>query len=198
MGYMHLTLKILGMLLLPVLSLAQNPIYNTPAGHQADSMMAVLKTKPDDTSRMRIYAELSPYYFNKNTDSSVYFGQQSLEIAKKLKQKLWQAYIDNSIAYAFHLKGSYISALQLLLDALKIAEDEESEQNILYLSAFYQLPDARKARLNVLGYTHLNLAFIYSVPGNTQQQEINYLEGIKIGNDINDEATLGIFRMNLA
>ena len=195
---MNLLIKILCILLLPVLSLAQNPIYNTPSAHQADSMMAVLKTKPGDTSRMRIFADLSPFYFNKNADSAVYFGQQALIIAKKLKQKLWQAYIDNSIAYAFYLKGSYISALQLLLEALKIAEDQESEQNILHLTTFYQVADAHKARLNVLGYTHLNLAFIYLVPGNTQQQEFNYLEGIKIGDEINDQATLGIFKMNLA
>ncbi|HEY5407654.1 MAG TPA: ATP-binding protein [Ginsengibacter sp.] len=194
---MNLFIKIFCFLLLPVFSLAQNPIYNTPSTHQADSMMALLKTAPDDTSRMRIYAELSPYYFNKNSDSSVYFGQQSLAIAKKLKQKLWEAFIDNSIAYAFYLKGNYINALQLLLNALKISGDEESEQNIWSLATFYNEADPHKARLNVLAYTHLNLAFVYLIPGNTQQQKTNYLEGIKIGESINDRATTGIFKMNL-
>ena len=147
---------------------------------------------------MQIYAELSPYYFNKNSDSSIYFGQQSLIIAKKLRQKLWQAFIDNSIAYAFYLKGNYITALQLLLDALRISGDEESEQNIFGLATFYDVADPHKARLNVLAYTHLNLAFVYIIPGNTQQQEANYLEGVKIGEGMNDHATTGIFKMNLA
>ncbi len=194
---MKLLIKIVCLLFLPVWILAQNPIYNTPSTQQADSMMTVLKEDSNDTSRMRIYAELAPYYFNKDLDSSIYFGQQSLTIAKKLHQKLWQAFIDNSIGYAFYLKGSYISALQLLLDALKISGDEESEQNIWGLATFYDVADPHKARLNVLAYTHLNLAFIYIIPGNTQQQEANYLEGVRIGENINDQATLGIFRMNL-
>ena len=194
---MKLLIIILCLLFLPLWNLAQNPIYNTASTQQADSMMALLKRMPNDTSRMRIYAELAPYYFNKDLDSSIYFGQQSLAIAKKLRQKLWQAFIDNSIGYAFYLKGSYISALQLLLDALKISGDEDSEKNIWSQSTFYDVADPHKARLNVLAYTHLNLAFIYIIPGNTQQQEAHYLEGVSIGESINDHATLGIFGMNL-
>ena len=198
MNTMKSLINIIFLALLTVCGLAQNPIYNTPSSYQADSMMEALKTSHDDSSRMRIYAELSPYYFNINTDSAVYFGQQSLLIAKKLHQKLWQAYAENSTAYAFYLKGSYISALQLLLDALQIAGSEETERNIWSLPTFFNELDPHKARLNVLAYTHLNLAFMYLVPGNTQQQEANYLKGVEIGMSINDPATLGIFRMNLA
>jgi two-component system NtrC family sensor kinase len=191
-------LKITFFLLLPFGSIGQNPIYNLPLRHQADSMMVVLKKSTDDTMRMSIEAALSPYYFDKNLDSSIYFGQQSLIIANKLKFKLWKAFINNSIGYALFQKGNYISALQLLLDALKISGDEESEQNIWGISAFYDTADAHKARMNVLAYSHLNLAFVYSVAGNSDQQLASYLDGIKIGESINDHATVGIFKMNLA
>lgn len=195
---MKYLIKILSLLLLPFYVIAQNPIYNTPSGHQADSLRIVLKNSVNDSIKMSVEAELSPYYFNKNIDSSIYYGQQALILARKLKLKLWQAFINNSIGYALYLKGSYINALQLLLEALQISADEDTEQNIWKISAFYHMPDPHKARLNVLAYTHLNLAFVYLIPGNIQKQKDNYLEGIRIGESINDHATLGIFKMNLA
>jgi two-component system, NtrC family, sensor kinase len=195
---MKLFVIILLVLLLPLCTMAQNPIYNTPSKRKADSMMLILKQSPNDSSRMGIYAELSPYYFDKNIDSSIYYGQLSLPIAKKLRLKLWQAFIDNSIGYASYQKGNYISALKILLEALKISGDESSEQNIWHITAFYDTPDPHKARLNVLAYSLLNLAFVYTIPGNIAQQQANYLEGIKIGEGINDHAILGIFKMNLA
>jgi two-component system NtrC family sensor kinase len=195
---MRSSIRILLVLLLPSFTVAQNPIYNTPSRLQADGMMLVLKKAPNDSLRMLIYAELSPYYFDKNIDSSIYYGQQALIIAKKLRLKLWQAFISNSIGYSSYQRGNYITALKLLLEALNISGDENSEQNIWHISAFYDTPDPHKARLNVLAYSLLNLAFVYTISGNTAQQESNYLEGVKIGESINDHAILGIFKMNLA
>ena len=171
---MKLLIKILYLLVLPVLVRAQNPIYNTPPRHQVDSMLLRLKQAPDDTLRMFMYAELSPYYFDRNIDSSIYYGKQSLIIAKKLGMKLWEAFIDNSIGYSSYQKGNYISALKILLEAEKISADESSEQNIWHIAAFYDTPDPHKARMNVLAYSLLNLAFVYTIPGNISQQQANY------------------------
>ena len=140
---------------------------------------------------MLIYAELSPYYFDRNIDSSIYYGQQALIIAKKLRLKLWQAFISNSIGYSSYQKGNYVSALKILLEALKISGDENNEQNIWHIAAFYDTPDPHKARLNVFAYSLLNLAFVYTIPGNIPQQQANYLEGVKIGESIKDHAIHG-------
>ena len=191
-------IKIICLLLIPFCTAAQNPIYNTPTEQRANSLLINLKNTDNDTIRMALQAELAPYYFNKNIDSSIFYGQQALVIAKKLKLKLWQAYINNSIGYAYYLKGRYVTALQILLKALKISADKDIEKNIWKISSFYQIPNAYKARMNVFAYTQLNLAFVYAISGNIQKQKENFLEGISIGENINDPATIGIFKMNLA
>jgi len=191
-------IQCLWLIALPCYGLAQNPIYKTPNRHEADSMIVTLGKLPNDSVRMYMEGELSPFYFDKNIDSSLYYGQNALIIAKRLHLPLWQAFIDNSVGYASYQKGNYVSALKILLEAYKISSDETTEQHIWHLSAFYELPDVHRARLNVMAYSLLNLAFVYTIPGNIAQQQSNYFQGIQIGESIKDPAIVGIFKMNLA
>ena len=94
----------------------------------SDSLHLSLQNATNDTIRMDIFRQLGWYYYTINYDSARFYWQQSLSIAQKLKLKLYEAGILSSQAYDLSW-SNYPKALELSLQALKIAEDPASEKN---------------------------------------------------------------------
>ncbi len=185
---MKLYTKIALLLLLPVFVSAQSE------QKQLDSLKVALKNAPNDTIRMDVYYQLGLFYNEINRDSALFYLDQSIPIAQKLKLKINEAQALDDKAYMLMHLGNYPRSLQSFLQALKITEDPASEKNT------WNLPQGvtpRKQRINVLGYAHHDMGHLYGITGNIDKQISNYFIAISLADSVQDNVLLALANMNL-
>jgi len=132
-----------------------------------DSLITLLHHATNDTLRMDAFRRLGFYYAQINRDSSLYYGEQQLRLARKLKQKYWESIALKHIGYTYYKMEYYPTALKFLLQAKEIAEDPKIENNIWGL---FDNENPQEARLIHLSSTLNHLAVIYGVTGNIAKQ----------------------------
>src|SRR3954467_4721369 len=116
MKCMKLFIKLMLLLLLPVfLKAQQNPYWQEPTKTQADSLRNLLQNSSNDSLRMYLSRQLGLYYQEIQRDSSLYFFEQQLLLAQKLKLKIWEAEAYRGIGYVSVLLGNYPRSLKSLL-----------------------------------------------------------------------------------
>ncbi len=185
---MKVLLKIALLLLLPVVVSAQSD------QKQLDSLQVALKNAANDTIRMNVYYELGLFYNEINLDSSIYYLDQSIPLAQKLELKINEAWALSDKGYMLMKIGNYPRSLESFLQVLKIAEDPASEKTA------WNLPKGRtprKDRLDVLGFTRLEMGHLYGTTGNTDKQISNYFTAISLGESVPDTGLLALADMNL-
>jgi two-component system NtrC family sensor kinase len=96
-----------------------------------DSLETILHSAPNDTVRLTVLTALEEAYSEEKPDSALYFDQELLKIAQKLKLPLYEAYANTEMAYALMNRGDYPGSLKVLLTAKSIAEDPSSESPTL-------------------------------------------------------------------
>jgi len=181
-------LKIAWFFLLPAFAGAQAP------QPKLDSLHNALIHAANDTIRMDICSNISDFYSESNRDSALYFMDQSLALAQKLKLKLNEAiYLDNN-AYELMHQGNYPKSLQASLQALKIADEPESEK-YLWPQAFGNTPQI--ARLDILASIYHDLGHLYGATGNIDRQIISYLKADSLAAVVNDTILQALANMNL-
>jgi hypothetical protein len=93
--------KILFLLLLPVLVTAQFQ------RNQVDSMHQVVRDAANDTIRMDAYTKLGAYYDDVNLDSSMYYSEKGMVIAKQLQLNLNEAEMLTNMSWPLVKLGNY-------------------------------------------------------------------------------------------
>lgn len=164
-------IRLLMLLLIPCFSHSQdNPLYVEPAGTDVDRLRFASQQTANDTIRMAIFRDLSLYYLDINTDSSLYFIERSLPLAQKLKLKLWQADIWDLIALNLRNLGNYPRSLKAFNEGLKIAESRECEKGIWDISHFTRTNDPEFARLSMLATIQSDMVELYAATGNFDKE----------------------------
>jgi tetratricopeptide (TPR) repeat protein len=87
-----------------------------------DSLKTELANENQDTTRCLLLVSLSLEYSNVQFDSGVYYAQQSLSLAKKIKYTYGENFALNRLANLLTRIGNYPKALEYHLEALKKAE----------------------------------------------------------------------------
>jgi tetratricopeptide (TPR) repeat protein len=86
---------------------------------QLDSMERLIPLKKGK-EKVLLLNDLTFYYFQSNTDKAIRFGEQSLELAKTLKDKKLLANTYNDFSMPCMTKGNYKKAIELNLKSLAI------------------------------------------------------------------------------
>ncbi|HKB45229.1 MAG TPA: tetratricopeptide repeat protein, partial [Chitinophagaceae bacterium] len=159
-----------------------------------DSLRQALNNASVDSIRYHLNIKLSDFYEEKNFDSSLYFAEQSILIARKTNQKLAEATALNSKAYQLLSIGKYGASLKCLMEALTITENPESEKNNWSFSFFIS---PMKHRLTILSITHHMYALLMKRTQNTEQEIFHYKEEIRISEQIERQGGLQLAYMNL-
>ena len=198
MRFMKWLIPIVLFLHLPGFSIAQqNPYWEPWNKEQADSLRLIWNNTKNDTIRMGVARSLGFYYSEANTDSSLYFHREQAALAGQLKSKLWEADALENIGYALSLDKNYPRSLKAFLSAIKIAEDKETEKNILQVSRFSKMGDPALARLTVLAFSRMDMGRLYGFTGNIKEELSNSFEALKLAERVGDPANLANINMNL-
>ncbi len=139
---------------------------------------------------MTIYRRFGFYYAESKRDSSFYFINLHLAIARKFGLKLWEADALDNTAYALWRLGNYPGALQRFLQGIKIAEDPASEKSTWGVERYTSDKNPRTARLIILAQLHYDLASLYEEAGYTAKEFTELSEGKKIATENNDKSAL--------
>jgi tetratricopeptide (TPR) repeat protein len=154
---------------------------------QLDSMYQVVRHAANDTIRMDAYTKLGMYYDDVNLDSSVYYGEKGIVIARQLHLKLNEAEMQMNISFPLAKMGNYPQALKVLAQALEIAGNPSNEKNIWHLLKG-QTPEMY--RINLLGYTHMGFDNLYGYTGDYEKQMTSAYEAKKYAESIKDSLLL--------
>jgi signal transduction histidine kinase len=184
--------------LVPVVSVAQqNAYWEVWQKEQGDSLRWIWNKATDDTIRMGIARSLGYYYQEIDLDSAFYFLKQQADLAVQLNAKLWEADALDNIGYILSYKKNYAQSLKVFFQAIKIAEDKETEKNIWQVSRFSKAGDPALARLVVLASCRLDIGRLYGYTGNIKEELSNSFEALKIAERVGDPANLANINMNI-
>ena len=174
----------------PSVLTAQNTLFDKPIKQELDSIRNVLQHTDNDTLKMSAFRDLHFYYSEMNRDTALYFAEQQLLLSQKLHQKLWEASAYESIGYVTQIMGNYPKAYEALSNALKIAEDANSEKHNWNVKKFAKDGDAYKARYYNLTAIHILFAFLNIGTGNNQKAFESFEKGIKTAEKVDDNVGL--------
>ena len=184
-------IKIFLFVWLPFFSMAQvNPLYIEPTKKQADSLLVELKKEINDTLRMAAYRELALYYLDINADSTLFFVERDLPLAKKLQLKLWEADALDLMAIVLSSQGNFVKSLISYNAAFQIVESRESEKNIWNISKFTDSKLPEFARLSLLATIQSDACGLYESTESYDKQLKANQECFKIASRINDKTLL--------
>ncbi|MCH6235771.1 ATP-binding protein [Cognataquiflexum rubidum] len=164
---------------------------------QVDSLRSLWNYTSNDTIRLGTARSLCAYYTEIKLDSALYFAKEELNLARKLKQPLWEADALDMMAYVLSNLKDYPGSLQAFLSAMKIAKDRKSENDIWQISRFTTKNDPAMARLTVLAFCHLDLGRLYGYTGNIEQHNYHLFESLKLAQQVNDPSILSNIYSNL-
>jgi signal transduction histidine kinase len=140
---------------------------------------AVEETRNDTILYIQLDA-LATTYWETKPDSSLYYSEKALAIARKLKLRLNEAFTMIKKGYAQQNKGDYPGSLRTYLSALDIANNRENDKSILspYLLVMNGLsPNTTAAdfRIATLEQLHEVIAVLYENV-NDYEKELYHLD----------------------
>ena len=139
-------------------------------------------TTKNDTLLLNAYCSLQLDYSEANRDSSIFYGYKALALSKKLNQKFYEACTLSDLGFSLLSNGDYSNALNVLLEASKMAEDKGIAKNVMptpYINT-YITGNPESDRILLLGYIKNSLALLYGSTRNLQKQLQELLEARQI------------------
>jgi two-component system NtrC family sensor kinase len=148
-----------------------------------DSLKHEIEITRNDTILYIELDALATAYLETKPDSSLYYSEKALGIARKLNLKLNEAFTLGKKAYAQQNKGNYPGSLRTFLSGIEIANDPENEKNILppHFLAMNGYPPAITGhgfRLMTLGFLHEFTGILYENV-NDYEKELYHLRFTK-------------------
>jgi signal transduction histidine kinase len=109
-----------------------HPCFSQDADIRAiDSLENELAVSNNDTMRLILLGQVAEKYSEINYDSSFYYAEEVLPIARKLRFKLDEAVALRLMIYAQINLGNFPRALQYLLPAIEMVSDPSTEKKLI-------------------------------------------------------------------
>jgi len=142
--------------------------------NRGDSLQRIYAQSTKDAVRYQMANEIWSYYENSNADSSNYYIEIGLTVAKDSSKKLAEANALAARAYQSVISGQYASSLEDLIKAFSIIEKVDAE-DINWI-----LKDPMHAKLVTLSTTHHIYATLMTPTKNTEQQIYHYRQALQL------------------
>ena len=141
------------------------PFFGNAQQHLPDSTVQFLRQASNDSVRYRACLQAYNFFEERNRDSALYYGEQTLLLARRNNIKLQEAVSLIRKGYQLSSMGRYAEALPCFLQAFEIAEDHRNESN----SWFTVVLTPEKSRLLALSFTHHMYAILMGYTQNIEQ-----------------------------
>ena len=173
---MKLLIKIFVFLLMPSFAAAQQDLYfETWSNKQVDSLKTELHHTSNDTMRMFLCRCIGFHYQETNRDSSLYFHEHELMLARKLQLKIWEGDALDQAGWVLSYLKNYPLSLEYLSQGINILKNPDSEKNIWLITLFSKDRNAKAARLQSLGFIYNDLSQLYKSTGNRIKNCLLYM-----------------------
>ena len=96
-----------------------------------DSVKSAIQNTRNDSLKLKGYTALLTFYSQTQQDSALFYGDKLLNLSRILNIPLSQCYALSYMGFAFQEENKYIESLTTYNEALVIAEDPQSEKNVL-------------------------------------------------------------------
>jgi len=185
-------MKILLLLFLPLFPKAQKQ------SHNLDSLKLALNSATNDSVKMVALFNLADYYTLNIPDSSKFFADKGIGIAKKIHQPLWVAhFLTENQSYLAMESGNILVSFKLATEALKITKEEKNEKDV-YIPKDYEFTSPHQFRLSLLGYTLHQLGNIYGTEGDLKKAISYYHDEIEIFKSLKSKKAMGLVQSSMA
>ena len=174
----------------------KNPYWQEPTAAEADSLKLVLQTTENDSLKMHINRQLGLYYSERNRFTALEYFEAQLQLAKMLKQKIWEAEALSRLGYVSSLIQNYPGSLNYLLSAREVASDPKAGINMWNVSLLTDDGDANSARLTILLDIINHFGILNFFVGNYEKAIEYYQEAIELNAIRQDEVMASLLHMN--
>ena len=186
--------------------------------NNVDSLIAVTKTLPEDTTKVNVLLEISSSLWRSEPDEAIKYASQAIELARKTSFPQGNALGLKNIGLAYYIKGDYVNVLDYWLQSLEIYEsinDKVGVGNLLSnIGAVYfnqgDDPKALEYYLESLKVSEetgnklriatalTNIGAVYfNKPATHDKAEDYYLRALPLSQEINDLDAIGTSAVNL-
>jgi two-component system, NtrC family, sensor kinase len=165
-----------------------NPYWQEPTKIQADSIKELWLAAENDTVRMFASRQLGIYFQEINRPISLSYFEEQLRLARKLRQKLWEAEALSRIGYMSGFLQNYSGGLKSLLMAMEIASDPKVERGIWNVDLFSKKGDPHHARLTVLNVMNEHIGLLYYHTGDFLTAIEYYKKALAFNQEVKDDA----------
>jgi len=160
-----------------------------------DSLRTILERATTDSGKYEAGRTLYTYYEEINRDSSLYYADLNLSLARKHHKKLAEAMTLDTKGYQLLHLGRFSEALECMLGAFSIVEDPRNEKEEGWTLSTYGSPG--KSRRLVLAVTHHMMGILMTQTQNPQAQIFHFKAAAKIAGEIRNPFRLLLANMNL-
>ena len=188
-----------GMILMTDESLAQQRAYiNGPSENQIDSLLLRFSTETSGRLRMGLARDLGLFYTDINPDTTMYFVNTQLQLARSLGERLWEGDALRRLGYLTYLQGSYSESFSYNTQALTLFMDTSTERKVWEPSRLSLAGTPEQARLTELALTYFHRAQLYTWISNISEQRPLYRKAIEIIDKAGDDAIASFMYSSLA
>ena len=184
-------------LIIPLMTLGQNnPYWQEPTAAEADSLKMMLQSTDNDSVKMHVNRQLGLYYSERNRFAALEYFEAQLQLAKTLKQKIWEAEALSRLGYVSSLIQNYPGSLNYLLAAREVASDPKAGINMWNVSLLTDDGDANSARLTILLDIINHFGILNFFVGNYEKAIEYYQEAAELNAIRQDEVMTSLLHMN--
>src|SRR6266487_6860252 len=190
MQQLRLYVTVLSFMLLSFCSVAQNnPYWQEPTRIQVDSLKLVLATSTNDSVTMYLNRQLGMYYQEINRMAALAYYEEMLKLARKTKQKLWEAEALSRNGYVSCLMQNYSGGLKFLLMARELASQKGLEKDMWDPGLLSKKNSAYDVRMTILAdiNNHLGLVNLFS---GDYLKALDYHHNVQKINEVLNDTTL--------
>ena len=185
-------------MLLSFCGLAQNnPYWQEPTRIQADRLKIVLATSTNDSVTMYINRQLGMYYQEINRMAALTYYEEMLKLAKKIKQRVWEAEALSRNGYVSCLIQDYSGGLKFLLMARNLASQKDYEKEMWKPGLLSKKNSAYETRMTILSDINNHLGLVHLFSGE-YSKALDYHRNVqKINEILNDTALKSLSFLNM-
>ena len=145
-----------------------------------DSFRRRVSISDNDTVQLILLRNIARSYSELNPDSSFFYAEKALKVARKLNLKLDEGSALREMGYSLLNRANFPGSLRILLASMAILENPKSEQRVLVGKfpgddeLMYRAAPPHKQRLSELAFAHQIMGVLYANSNNYQKALVHH------------------------